>query len=203
MWEFLDAIENSGFSSYIRETPSVLGYSTVLALHTFGMAFLVGLSGVIALRVLGVVPQLPLTPLKALQPIIVAGFWLNAITGLILTSLAIHSLLSNWDFYVKLAAIALAIVALQKMRHYAFGEANAPDDAPASPRARFWAGAMLLFWGIAVLGGRLTAYATNIRIETGRAVIVAVILLLAAARYVVRRVNRTSAANVDNVEARV
>src|SRR5580765_5853291 len=197
MWEFLDAIENSGFSSYIRETPSVLGYSTILALHTFGMAFLVGLSGVIALRVLGAVPQLPLTPLRSLQPIIVAGFWLNAITGLILTSLAIHSLLANWDFYVKLVAIFFAIVALQKMRHYAFGESNAPDDAPASPQARFWAGAMLIFWSIAVLGGRLTAYATNIRIETGRAVLIAVILLLAAARYVVRRVNRRP------VEARV
>jgi hypothetical protein len=56
---------------------------------------------------------------------------------------------------------------------------------------------MLLFWSIAVLGGRLTAYATNIRIETGRAVLVAVILLLVAARYVVRRVNRTSPANVE------
>ena len=60
MQEFLESIENSGFASYIRETPSVLGYSTVLAMHTFGMAFLVGLSGVIALRVLGVVPELPL-----------------------------------------------------------------------------------------------------------------------------------------------
>jgi hypothetical protein len=197
MWEFLDSIENSGFASYIRETPSVLGYSTVLALHTFGMAFLVGLSGVIALRVLGVVPQLPLKPLRSLMPLIVIGFWVNAITGLVLTTLAIHSLLSNWDFYVKLAAIALAIVALQKMRRYAFGDTSAPDDAPASPRARFWAAAMLLFWGVAVLGGRLTAYATNIRIETARAVLVAVILLLFVARYVVRRVNRTA------VEARV
>jgi hypothetical protein len=192
MWEFLDSIENSGFASYIRETPSVLGYSTILAFHTFGMAFLVGLSGVIALRVLGVVPELPLRPLKGLQPLIVAGFWVNAITGLVLTSLAIHSLLRNWDFYVKLIAIAVAIVALQKMRRYAFGDPNAPDDAPASPQARVWAAAMLLFWGIAVLGGRLTAYATNIRIETGRAVLVAVVLLLLVASYVVRRVNRTT-----------
>src|SRR3954471_4614679 len=99
MQEFLESIENSGFSSYIRETPSVLGYSTVLALHTFGMAFLVGLSGVMALRVLGVVPELPLKPLKSLQPLIVLGFWVNAITGIVLTSLAIRSLLSNWDFY--------------------------------------------------------------------------------------------------------
>src|SRR4051794_34265944 len=141
MWEFLDSIENSGFASYIRETPSVLGYSTILAFHTFGMAFLVGLSGVIALRVLGVVPELPLRPLKGLQPLIVAGFWVNAITGLVLTSLAIHSLLRNWDFYVKLIAIAVAIVALQKMRRYAFGDPNAPDDAPASPQARVWAAA--------------------------------------------------------------
>src|SRR5438045_1859132 len=133
MQEFLDSIENSGFSSYIRETPSVLGYSTILAMHTFGMAFLVGLSGVIALRVLGAVPQLPLKPLKSLQPLIVIGFWVNAVTGLVLTSLAIHSLLRNWDFYVKLVAIALAIVALQKMRRHAFGDASAPDDAPASP----------------------------------------------------------------------
>jgi len=191
MWEFLDSIENSGFATYVRDTPSVLGYSTVLAFHTFGMAFLVGLSSVIALRVLGAVPQLPLKPLKDLQPLIAVGFWVNAITGLILTSLAIHSLLRNWDFYVKLGAIALAIVALQKMRRHAFGDTNAPDDAAASPRARFWAGAMLLFWGIAVLGGRLTAYATNIRIETARAVLVAVVLLLLVARYLVRRANRT------------
>jgi hypothetical protein len=191
MWEFLDSIENSGFATYVRDTPSVLGYSTVLAFHTFGMAFLVGLSGVIALRVLGVVPQLPLKPLKGLQPLIAIAFWVNAITGLILTSLAIHSLLRNWDFYVKLGAIALAIVALQKMRRYAFGGTNAPDDAAASPRARFWAAAMLLFWGLAVLGGRLTAYATNIRIETARAVLVAVVLLLLVARYFVRRANRT------------
>jgi len=192
MWEFLDSIENSGFATYVRDTPSVLGYSTVLAFHTFGMAFLVGLSSVIALRVLGAVPQLPLKPLKDLQPLIAVGFWVNAITGLILTSLAIHSLLRNWDFYVKLGAIALAIVALQKMRRHAFGDTNAPDDAAASPRARFWAGAMLLFWGIAVLGGRLTAYATNIRIETARAVLVAVVLLLFVARYLVRRANRTT-----------
>ena len=191
MWEFLDSIENSGFATYVRDTPSVLGYSTVLAFHTFGMAFLVGLSSVIALRVLGAVPQLPLKPLKGLQPLIAVGFWVNAITGLILTSLAIHSLLRNWDFYVKLGAIALAIVALQKMRRHAFGDTNAPDDAAASPRARFWAGAMLLFWGLAVLGGRLTAYATNIRIETARAVLVAVVLLLIVARYLVRRANRT------------
>ena len=187
MQEFLESIENSGFATYIRETPSVLGYSTILALHTFGMAFLVGLSGVIALRVLGIVPELPLKPLKSLLPIVIVGFWLNALTGVILTTLAVRSLLANWDFYVKLAAIAVAIVSLQKMRRYAFGDDAAPDDAPASPEAKRWAKTMLLFWGVAVLGGRLTAYATNIRIQSAAAVAVAVVLLLLLAGYLVRR----------------
>jgi hypothetical protein len=46
---------------------------------------------------------------------------------------------------------------------------------------------MLLFWGLAVLGGRLTAYATNIRIQSAAAVAVAVVLLLLLARYLFRR----------------
>ena len=187
MQEFLESIENSGFASYIRETPSVLGYSTVLALHTFGMAFLVGLSGVIALRVLGVVPELPLKPLKSLMPIVIIGFWVNAITGVILTSLAIVSFSRNWDFYVKLASIVVAIVALTKMRRYAFEDPTARDDAPVSPEAKRWAKIMLFFWGLAVLGGRLTAYATFIRIQSAAAVVIAAVLLLMLARYLVHR----------------
>jgi hypothetical protein len=192
MQEFLESIENSGFSSYIRETPNVLGYSTVLALHTFGMAFLVGLSGVIALRVLGIVPELPLKPLKNLMPLVIAGFWLNAVTGVILTSLAARSLLANWDFYVKLAAIVVAIISLSKMRAYAFRDTSAPDDAPASADAKRWAKWMLFSWFIAVLGGRLTAYATNIRIQSAAAVAVAAVLLLLLATVLVRHAHRSA-----------
>src|SRR4029077_9312428 len=194
MQEFLESIENSGFATYIRETPSVLGYSTVLALHTFGMAFLVGLSGVIALRVMGVVPELPLNPLRKLQPVIVIGFWVNAITGLILTMLAVQSLLTNWDFYVKLAAIACALVSLAKMRRYAFADPNAPDNAVASADARRGAKVMLFYHDLAVLGGRLTAYATNIRIQSAAAVAIAVAVLLLVARFLVHRARRIVAA---------
>ena len=192
MQEFLESIENSGFSTYIRETPSWPAYSTVLALHTFGMAFLVGLSAVIALRVLDVVPELPMKPLKKLMPMIVIGFWVNAITGVILLTLAIRSFLANWDFYVKLSAIAVAIVALTKMRKYAFDGPSAPDDAPASREAKRWAKLMLSGWFIAVLGGRLTAYATYIRIQSAAAVAIAAILLLLLATFLVRRSHRTS-----------
>jgi hypothetical protein len=209
MQEFLESIENSGFASYIRETPSVLGYSTVLALHTFGMAFLVGLSGVIALRVLGVVPELPLKPLKKLMPIIIIGFWVNAITGVVLTMLAIRSLLANWDFYVKLAAICVAIVALTKMRHNAFADPTIADDLPASSEAKRWAKLMLFSWFLAVLGGRLTAYATYIRIQSAAAVAIVAVLLLLLARLLVRHFRARATASAPStistrkLEARV
>jgi len=190
MWDFLESIENSGFATYIRETPTWPAYSTVLALHTFGMAFLVGLSGVIALRVLGIVPELPLKPLKKLQPVIIIGFWVNAITGIILTTLAIRSLLMNWDFYVKLVAIAFALVSLVKMRRHAFADSSAADNAIASPEARRWAKSMLFFWGLAVLGGRLTAYATNIRIQSAAAVAIAAAILVLLAQFLVHHARR-------------
>ena len=68
MWELLEAIENTGFATWVREAPTVLAYSTVLACHTFGMAFLVGLSGMIALRALGFARALPLAPMGKFFP---------------------------------------------------------------------------------------------------------------------------------------
>jgi hypothetical protein len=183
MWELLEAIENSGFATWVRETPSVFGYSTILAFHTFGMAFLVGLSGVIAVRVLGVAPSLPIAPLKRFFPLIILGFWVNAVTGVVLTMLAIRSLLTNWDFYVKLVAIALAIVCLQQLKGYAFGD-KAGGGAPAASRGKLWAAAMLAFWGVAILAGRLTAYSNVVRRQTIVAVLIAVALLFVA-RFVV------------------
>ena len=190
MWEILEAIENSGFATFVRETPSVLGYSTVLAFHTFGMAFLVGLSGVIALRVLGVVRGLTLAPLEAFFPLIVAGFWVNAATGLVLTSLAARSLMANPDFYIKLIAIVAAILCLRRMKQYAFSDAAAGDRASAQNPGKLWAGAMLACWAVAVLAGRLTAYTDSVRRQSAVAVVIAVVFLVAA-RVVVLRVARS------------
>jgi len=186
MWDFLETIENSGFATYIRETPTVLGYSTVLALHTFGMAFLVGFSGAIALRVLGVLPDLPLKPMRRFFPLIVAGFWLNAATGVILTTLAARSLFANGDFYIKLAAIGCAIVSLRGLFRSAFRDEGRRESDPLPPAAKGWAAAMITFWGIAVLAGRLTAYTRGVRIQSAIAVIITLAVLLAVRQLVLR-----------------
>jgi hypothetical protein len=185
MLDFLETIENSSFPTWVRETPTIFGYSTVLALHTFGMAFLVGLSGVVALRVLGVFRDLPLKPLEKFFPLIIIGFWVNALTGIVLASLAARSLAVNWDFYIKLVAIAFAIVGLRKLKGFAF---DTPwDGAEPPPGAKTWARLMLLFWGIAILAGRLTAYTNSVRRQTTVAVVIAVVTL-GAVRWIILKI---------------
>lgn len=186
MWDLLESIENSGFATWVRETPSVLGYSTVLALHTFGMAFLVGLSGVIALRILGVVRGVPLAPLGRFFPLIVIGFWLNAASGVVLTTLAARSLFANVDFYIKLIAIVAAVVCLRGVKRQFFDRSAVLAGNEVGTAGKLWAGGMLMFWMVAIVAGRLTAYTNFVRRQTVVAVLVAITVLIAA-RFVVRR----------------
>ena len=47
---FLDTIEQLSFSTWVRESPSLLAYPTVLWLHVMGMGMVAGTSAVISLR---------------------------------------------------------------------------------------------------------------------------------------------------------
>ena len=54
MMEILAAIEASGFAMFVKESNTA--YVATLAWHSIGMAFLVGISGATALRVLAFTP---------------------------------------------------------------------------------------------------------------------------------------------------
>ncbi len=62
MMALLEALESSGFAMMVKESNT--GYVATLAFHSIGMAFLVGISGATALRVLGVARSLPLAPME-------------------------------------------------------------------------------------------------------------------------------------------
>ena len=53
------------------------------SLHFIGMAMLVGVAGVIDLRLLGMAKGLPLAPLQRLMPWAALGFAINLITGFV------------------------------------------------------------------------------------------------------------------------
>ena len=154
--EYLSWLEQTSFSTWMRESPSVWAYPMVLFMHTLGLGLLVGASMVIDLRVLGCARDLPLEPMKKFFPVMWIGFWINALSGLALVTIDATAMLTNPLFYVKLVFIALAITCGRFIGKLAFSDALS-DKGPLPP-SKILAAASLVFWMAAITGGRLTAY---------------------------------------------
>ena len=71
--ELLNWIQNNAFITWVREAPTVLAYPTVLAVHTFGLIFIVGPSVAIDLRIFGFAPGVPLGPMEKFFPVMCAS----------------------------------------------------------------------------------------------------------------------------------
>jgi hypothetical protein len=155
--DFLLRLEQSGFSTWIRESSSLFAFPGVLLLHTIGMGVVVGINAGIDLRILGIAPALPLAPMERFLPILWAGFWVNAATGVILVVADATTKLSNPDFYVKMIFIALAVINLRMLRNRVFRDPLI-DKEPLSTNAKVLAVTSLIFWLGAITAGRLMAY---------------------------------------------
>lgn len=155
--EFLTWLEQSSFSAWMRESPSVWAYPTILFLHTLGLGFLVGGSMVLDLRVLGWSKDMPLVSMKRFLPVMWIGFWVNAISGLLLVMIDATSLLTNPLFFIKLGCIALAVLCGKLIANQLFRDAW-DTTVQAGAMAKALAGASLLFWVAAITAGRMTAY---------------------------------------------
>ena len=61
----------------------MLAFPGILALHAIGMAFAAGLAAVLDLRILEA-RGVPLAAFRRFLPVLWAGFWLNAASGVLL-----------------------------------------------------------------------------------------------------------------------
>jgi len=157
MMDFLQSIEQNGFFQWVRQSESIFAFSGVLLLHTIGMGFVVGLNACMDLRILGFAPALRLAAMEKFFPVLWFGFWLNAITGTILLGVDATAKLTNVDFYVKMAFIALAVINLRMLKKHVFRDPLI-DKVPPSSRAKLLAITSLIFWLGAITAGRLLAY---------------------------------------------
>jgi hypothetical protein len=149
-------LENSGFGIWVRESPSVWAYPAVLTLHTIGLGVLVGGNAVIDLRLLGWGKAIPLAPLERLFPVMWAGFWVNAISGIALFVADATTKGTTWVFMTKLGIIVVGVALLIALRRtvYRRGEAGAVE----TPTSRALAAASLALWFLAIVTGRYMAY---------------------------------------------
>ena len=150
-------IEETAFATWVRESPSIWSFPVILLLHTVGMAFVVAVSAGIDLRILGMAPDLRLAPLEKYIPVLWFGFWLNAITGTMLLVADASMKLTNPDFYVKMAFIALSLINLSMIRKHVFRDPNI-ESGNFSGKARFLAWSSLFCWLVVITSGRLLAY---------------------------------------------
>lgn len=154
---FLQTIEQTGLSTWMRETESPFGFYFVLLFHTFGLALLVGANAVVDLRLLGIGRDIPLAPLKRLFALMWTGFWINAASGTLLVIAYPTKSLTNPDFYIKLTLIGFAVWTMHKLQSHVFDDSNLGEAAMMAKGATLakWS---LLLWIGAITAGRLLAY---------------------------------------------
>jgi hypothetical protein len=195
MTSVLEWLENTTLSTTLRDSPNVFLYPTILAFHTLGLAFFVGISSAIALRVLGVAPGLPLAPFRRFYPVMWLGFFFNAVSGTLLLVIEPTKFLTMIDFYVKLLAIGGAVLCNRRLYVRLFKNPSPIDPNPLPLRDRLIAVATLFFWAAAITAGRLTAYDdphAQWQTALGTAIVTAALLIVGFVGVRIWRVIRTA-----------
>jgi hypothetical protein len=160
MMALLAAVERTGLSVWVRESPSLLGFPFILFLHTVGLAMLAGLNVGLDAWLLGR-RKLPPFELANIYRVMWLGFGINALSGLVLLAAYPAKALTNWVFFAKMLFIAIAVWVLQRLK----GElvvAGGTAERDVSLRARRLAFASLLLWTATIFAGRLLAYTHHI-----------------------------------------
>jgi hypothetical protein len=174
---FLEFLENNGLAIWLRESPSVLAYPTLLAFHTFGMVVLVGISTGIALRTLGVAPGVPLAPLGKFFRIMWRGALISVVSGALLLMLDARIFLTMPAFYIKMLAIGVAVMIMRSLRARVFSDQGGAGTWQVPTEGKVLAGAVLISWAVAITAGRVTAYAPFIRWQTAVAAVILTFVL--------------------------
>lgn len=155
--DFLYWLESTFIGTFVRESPSLWAYPSVLFFHSVGLAALVGINAAVDLRVLGVGKDIPLKPMGRLIPVMWVGFLVNLISGVMLLLASASILLVTPIFYVKMTFVFLAVVGIWLLDKRVFGESSpSAEDLPME--SKLLAAASLLCWTGAVVAGRLVAY---------------------------------------------
>jgi hypothetical protein len=153
--EMLQSLEGSAFSVWVREASTIWAYPTILTLHTIGLGILVGLNAAVDLRFLGVGSRIPLAPLEKFFPAMWFGFWLNAITGVMLFAADPITKGTTTLFMFKLGLVIVGVVLIVALRRSVYGR---PGPLVVSSFTRSCAAASLFVWVVATAAGRMMAY---------------------------------------------
>ena len=151
----LDWIESTQLGVWMRESPSLWAFPTVLTLHTAGMAVLVGASWLLDLRLLGINRNVPLSGYRWVFPVVSIGLLVNLATGALLFVKNATTWGTAAPFLVKIGFVIVSAATLVPIRALVL---RSDEQHDVSGNARLLAIASILAWTSAVTAGRLLAY---------------------------------------------
>jgi len=157
---FLAWVESTALSQWVVGAPTMFAFPGILTFHAIGMGFAVGISAALDLRILGVAPGVPLAEMRRYMPFLWGGFWLNAVSGVLLLIGYPTKALTNPVFYLKLTLIGIAMALLARISRQVFptGGSGGSSDPPITSKLRNLAIVSLICWAGAITSGRLLAY---------------------------------------------
>jgi hypothetical protein len=156
MTDFLATIEASPFSTWLRESNSIWAYPTVLTLHTIGLGLLVGANAALDFRLLGFARALPIAGLRPLFRTMWIGFWVNAISGVLLLAADATTKAAAPMFLIKLGLVGIGVAVIAVQRRVLSRDGTGATIV--TPAARSLAVLSLAVWFVAIAAGRLMAY---------------------------------------------
>ena len=146
-------LESTAFADWVLI--SMLGFPTLIALHSVGMGVAVGLSLIAALRLNGVLAGMNAALIPCLLTVAVYGFWLNLVTGLALFVSRGTDYISSTIFLLKMFLVIVSAAILFRLRRRVGGE-------HADATTRRLAVVVSVTWFGAVATGRLIAYLSDL-----------------------------------------
>ena len=155
---FLAWLEQSSFPTWIHESTSIWAFPTILTFHTLGMGLLAGAIAMVDLRILGVVPLLPLSALEPFLRVMWIGFWVNALSGTLLFAASATMHAQNPALYVKLVFVGLGMLTGEALRREVFRRPGNAEPGAVRMKGKILAGVSLALWTGAITAGRLMAY---------------------------------------------
>jgi hypothetical protein len=158
---FLESLESTGISLFVRESDSLLSFPTILTTHTFGYCFILATNVIVSARLLGFASSIPLKPLRKLFPMMWIGLILTTITGLLLVMAAAQKRVPNPILWFKMILLAVATPMMWKFQMKVFEDPSVDENnIPAS--ARTMAACQMALWLLIMISGRLIPYSATI-----------------------------------------
>lgn len=153
-------LQESAFSDWLAL--SMLGFPTLIALHSVGMAVVVGLSLIVTLRLYGLLEGVDCGLLPRLLTVAIWGFTLNFLTGILLFITRGSEYIVSLIFLTKMLLVIVSAALLFVLRQHLKLAGTASNAVTGDQFSRVMSLVATATWFGAVVAGRLIAYLSSI-----------------------------------------